>query len=82
MNQTTKEQIELHRQRHAVRLDAVLLLAKMSGKVKFLTELDLGSITRNETAQALAKDLEEVTKLVDRIGQENSWILALTFLQN
>ena len=72
----TKEQI---RSQAIARVDAIHKLGLMSGKLAFLTSLDLGSITRNETAQDLVQDLEELGKIIDRISQQNSWILALTF---
>jgi len=42
----------------------------MSGKLKFLADLDLGSITRNETAQELLKDLQTLRKLVDQVVEK------------
>lgn len=65
----TKEQI---RSQAIARVDAIQKLGSMSGKLAFLTNLDLGSITRNETAQDLVQDLEELSKIIDRISQKNS----------
>lgn len=65
----TKEQI---RSQAIARVDAIQKLGSMSGKIAFLANLDLGSITRNETAQELVQDLQNLRKLVDRISQQNS----------
>ncbi len=65
----TKEQIKAHA---ITQVDTIHAIGSMSGKLKFLADLDLGSITRNETAQELVQDLQELRKLVDRIVQQNS----------
>mgnify|MGYP003305598588 FL=1 len=65
----TKDQIQSHA---TTQVDTIHALASMSGKVAFLASLDLGSITRNDTAQELVQDLKNLCELVDRISQQNS----------
>lgn len=65
----TKEQIQ---SQAITQVDTIHAIGSMSGKLKFLADLDLGSITRNETAQELVQDLQDLRKLVDSIIQQNS----------
>lgn len=61
MNQS-KEQAQTFPQ-----IEMIHKFGSMSGKLKFLADLDLGSITRNETAEELLKDLQTLRKLVDQV---------------
>lgn len=53
-----------------IELDMLDKIASMQGKANFLATLDLGSITRNETAQELVECLKDTRILLDQLTKE------------